>query len=155
MYSKVLAAKKATSHGIGVNIINGKKKGLLAATLKGGRHGTFFSPGETRLSHRKGWIAYSSRSRGTVGLDSGAVRAVTGMGKSLLATGIVSVEGEFEVGDPVFCLDPDGRRVAKGLTNYSSSDLKKILGRKTAEIEKILGYKYSDEVIHRDNLVVL
>ena len=77
------------------------------------------------------------------------------MGKSLLPTGIINVEGKFEVGDSVNCLSTDGKRVAKGLINYSSADMKKILKRKTSEIEKILGYKYSDEAIHRDNLVVL
>jgi glutamate 5-kinase len=155
MYSKVLAAKRAVSHGIGVNIINGRKKGLLLSVIKGRQQGTFFKPARNRLSHRKGWIAYSSRPKGAVVLDSGAIKAVTEMCKSLLPSGIVSVEGEFELGDSVYCVDSAGKRIAKGLTNYSSSDIKKIMGRKTSEIEKILGYKYSDEAIHRDNLVLL
>lgn len=155
MYSKVLAARRAVLHGIAVNIMTGKKKGLLVSVMKGGRHGTFFEAGENRLSHRKGWIAYSSRSKGTVMLDNGAVKAITEMGRSLLPTGIVSVEGDFDLGDSVYCIDQGGRRIAKGLTNYSSSDMKKIMGRKTLEIEKILGYKYSEEAIHRDNLVIL
>jgi glutamate 5-kinase len=85
----------------------------------------------------------------------GAARAITAMGRSLLPTGIISVDGDFDVGDAVYCVDAAGNRVAKGLTNYSSSDLKKIMGKKTAEIEKILGYKYSDEAVHRDNLAIL
>jgi len=155
MYSKVLAAKRAISHGIGVNIVNGRRKGLLLSVIKGRQQGTFFKPAKNRLSHRKGWIAYSSRPKGSVVLDSGAVKAITEMCRSLLPSGVVSVEGEFELGDSVYCVDSAGKRIAKGLTNYSSSDIKKIMGRKTSEIEKILGYKYSDEAINRDNLVIL
>jgi glutamate 5-kinase len=155
MYSKVLAAKKAVSHCIPVNIISGKKKGLIKAILNGKQHGTFFRPGPCRLSHRKGWIAYSSRTKGSLVLDDGAVRALTGMGKSLLPSGIISVDGDFDLGDAVNCADLRGRRIAKGIVNYSSSDIRKIMGKKTSEIERILGYKYSDEAIHRDNLVVL
>jgi glutamate 5-kinase len=138
-----------------VNVINGKKKGLIRAILSGKQHGTFFKPAPCRLSHRKGWIAYNSRSKGTLVLDEGAVKALTGMGKSLLPSGIISVEGEFELGDAVNCTDLKGGRIAKGIINYSSSDLRKIMGKKTSEIEKVLGYKYSDEAIHRDNLVLL
>jgi glutamate 5-kinase len=156
MYSKVMAAKMAASHGISVHIISGRKKGLMNAAVSGSRcQGTFFKPSESRLSRRKGWIAYNTRPRGQVVIDDGAARAITGMGRSLLPTGIISVEGDFDVGDPVYCVDAEGRRIAKGLTNYSSSDLKKIMGKKTVEIEKILGYKYSEEAIHRDNLVIL
>jgi glutamate 5-kinase len=155
MFSKVLAAKKATSHGIAVNIINGKKAGLLISAVKGQRSGTFFRPCQDRLPQRKGWIAYSSRSKGSVILDEGAVRAVRDGNKSLLPSGIVSVEGIFEVGDSVYCVTGKGKRIAKGLINYSSSDLNKIKGRKTHEIEELLGFKYSDEAIHRDNLVLV
>ena len=155
MYSKVLAAKKATAHGIAVNIINGKKPGLLIPAVKGRHYGTFFRPCQDRLSQRKGWIAYSSRSKGSVILDDGAVRAVREGNKSLLPSGIVSVEGTFEVGDSVYCVTGKGKRIAKGLINYSSGDLKKIMGRKTGDIEELLGFKYSDEAIHRDNLVLV
>jgi len=81
--------------------------------------------------------------------------ALVKRGKSLLPSGIVSVEGKFSSGDAVYCLDRDGQRVAKGLTNYSSEEIEKIMGLRSSEIEKTLGYKYSDEVIHRDNLVIL
>jgi glutamate 5-kinase len=155
MYSKVLAAKKATHHGIGVHIISGKQSGLLRALVNGEKTGTYFEPKEKGLSLKKSWIAYSSRSKGSIVIDSGAVKALSKMGKSLLPSGIVSVDGSFEVGDAVYCVDHEGKRIAKGLMNYSSSDIKKIKGRKTSEIEAILGYKYSDEAIHRDNLVIL
>jgi len=155
MYSKILAARKATSHGVAVNIISGKKPELISLMIEGKEVGTFLKPRRKKISHRKGWIAYSSRSKGAVLIDDGAVKAVTKMGKSLLPSGIISVEGNFEVGDSVYCLNSDRKSVAKGLINYSSSDIKKIMRRKTSEIEGILGYKYSDEAIHRDNMVVL
>jgi len=155
MYSKVQAAKKAASHGIAVDIINGKKPGLLVPAVKGQHYGTFFKPHEDRISQRKGWIAYSSRAKGSLMLDDGAVKALLEGSKSLLPSGIVSVDGTFEIGDAVYCVTAHGKRIAKGLANYASEDLRRIQGKKTGEIEKILGYKYSDEAIHRDNLVII
>jgi glutamate 5-kinase len=155
MYSKLLATKKAVNHGITVHIVNGRKEGLLCPLMKGKHYGTLFKPKEGKLSLKKGWIAYSSRAKGNVIIDEGAVRAIIHGGKSLLPSGIVSVEGEFDIGDSVYCLDSKRNRIAKGLTNYSFSELERIKGKKTSEIEKILGYKYSDEVIHRDNLVLV
>lgn len=155
MYSKILAAKKAVSNGIAVNIVNGRKKGLLISILNGNKHGTEFIPKETRLSSRKGWIAHGSRAKGSLMLDEGAVKALVTGGKSLLPSGIVSLSGRFDSGDTVYCIDRAGNRIAKGITNYSSSEIETIKGKKTTEIEKILGYRYSDEVIHRDNLVLL
>lgn len=155
MYSKLLAARKAMDFGITVNIINGKKPGLLEAALRGEAVGTELRPGEGRLSARKGWIAYGIRSKGRLALDDGAKRAVSEMGKSLLPSGIRMVEGSFGIGDAVYLIDQEGRRIAKGLTNYSSEEIGKIIGKKTSEIEKVLGYRYSDEVVHRDNMVLL
>lgn len=155
MYSKILAAKRAVSHGITVHIISGRKDGLLKLLLAGGHFGTLFKPKEHKLSSRKGWIAYGSRSKGNLTIDGGAIKALVEGGKSLLPSGIVSVEGDFDTGDAVYCLDSNKGRIAKGLTNYSSSEIRKIMGKKTSEIEKILGYKYSEEVIHRDNLVLV
>jgi glutamate 5-kinase len=155
MYSKLLAAKRAMSYGIAVYIISGKKDGLLLSLVEGKQTGTIFKPKEERLSSRKGWIAFGSRSKGTIVIDDGAVKALVEGGKSLLPSGILSVEGLFDTGDAVSCVDVRGHRIAKGLTNYSSSETERIKGKKTTEIEKVLGYKYSDEVIHRDNLVVV
>lgn len=155
MYSKILAAKKALSYNIRVNIVNGRKKGLIAALLRGEQAGTEFRPKTRKMSSRKGWIAYAVKPRGTLSLDDGAVQAVLRLGKSLLPSGIVAVEGSFETGDAVYCADTHGTRIAKGIVNYSSADIGRIKGKKTTEIEALLGYKYSDEVIHRDNLVVL
>jgi glutamate 5-kinase len=155
MYSKILAAKKAISYQITVNIISGRKKGVIPSLLNGAQHGTEFRPQKKKISSRKGWIAYALRPKGTLFVDDGAVNAVMRSGKSLLPSGIVNVEGTFDVGDAVYCTDSRGTRIAKGIVNYSSMDIEKIKGRKTSEIEPQLGYKYSDEVIHRDNLVVL
>jgi glutamate 5-kinase len=155
MYSKLLAAKRAMNYGIVVHIVSGRKNGLLLSLTEGKRAGTIFKPKQEKLSSRKGWIAYGSRSKGSIVIDDGAVKAIEEGGKSLLPSGILSVEGLFDIGDAVSCVDVRGRRIAKGLTNYSSSETERIKGKKTTEIEKILGYKYSDEVIHRDNLAVV
>ena len=155
MYSKLLATKQANDHGIPVVIMSGKKGNLLPRFVKGKDVGTYFEPKKERLSSKKGWIAYGVRAKGSIRLDDGAVKALTEMGRSLLPSGIAKVEGNFEIGDYIKCLNTDDKKIAKGLTNYSSKDLEQIKGKKTSEIEKILGYKYSDEVIHRDNLVVV
>jgi glutamate 5-kinase len=155
MYSKILAAKMAVKHGVVVHIISGRKDGILKALLEGTHSGTLFIPKQEKLSSRKGWIAYGSRAKGSLVLDEGAVKALVKGGKSLLPSGILSVDGDFETGDAVYCLDAKKNRIAKGLTNYASSEIEKIKGRKTSDIEKVLGYKYSDEAIHRDNLVLV
>ncbi|MBN2654414.1 MAG: glutamate 5-kinase [Nitrospirae bacterium] len=154
MYSKILAAKKATSYGVSVNIINGRKKGTLIRLLKSSKIGTAFLPNRSRISSKKGWIAYAVRPKGVLILDDGAVKALIKSGKSLLPSGVRSVDGNFEPGDAVYCSDSDGNRIAKGIVNYSSADARKIAGKKTSDIESVLGYKYSDEIIHRDNLVL-
>jgi len=155
MYSKLLAAQRAVNNGIMVHILSGRKRGLLKAHIEGKHQGTVFQPKREKLSSRKGWIAYGSRSKGSVVIDDGAVNALTQGGKSLLPSGILTVEGNFETGDAVYCIDSEGNRIAKGLVNYSSSEIDRIKGKRTTEIEKLLGYKYSDEAIHRDNLVLL
>lgn len=155
MYSKLLAARQATNHGITSVIINGKKSGLLTRLFNNEKVGTYFKPKQTRLSSKKGWIAYGLKSKGMIYLDEGAIKALTSQGKSLLPSGINKIEGHFDIGDAVSCVSREGKKIAKGLTNYSSTDIEQIMGKKTSEIEKVLGYKYSDEVIHRDNLVVV
>ena len=155
MYSKILAAQKAAAYGTKVNIISGRKKGLMAALLRGAHYGTEFRPHAKKISSRKGWIAYAIRPKGSLIIDDGAVNAILKTGKSLLPSGILKVEGEFDTGDAVYFVDLSGNRIAKGIVNYSSQDMERIKGRKTSEIETILGYKYSDEVVHRDNLVLL
>jgi glutamate 5-kinase len=114
-----------------------------------------FLPTAAGLNSRQQWIAHAVRVAGQLWLDAGAVRAVVDAGKSLLPSGVTKVSGEFAAGDAVACLNSVGRVVARGLVNYGASDMAKICGLKTSEIAKRLGYKYYDEVIHRDNLVVI
>ncbi len=155
MYSKLLAANQANNYGIPVIIMSGKKSGLLTRLFNGEKVGTYFEPKKERLSSKKGWIAYGLKSKGAIYLDDGAIKALITQGKSLLPSGITKIEGHFDVGDCVSCMSKQDKKVAKGLTNYSSKDLEHIKGKKTSEIEKVLGYKYSDEVIHRDNMVLV
>jgi len=154
MKSKILAAKRVTAFGIPCIIASGRKKGVLHDIFAGKETGTLFLPTRDHLSSRKHWIAFTLRSRGRLFLDDGAKQALLEEGKSLLPSGIVKVEGDFVIGDPVTCVDTEGNPVAKGLVNYSAPEIRKIMGLKSSRIEQILGYKDYDEVIHRDNLAV-
>jgi glutamate 5-kinase len=155
MATKVRAAKKVGEYGVATLIVNGQTGGLLPKILAGSPGGSLFLAKARRMNSRKHWIGYTLRARGSVSVDQGAVDALTRRGKSLLASGIVAVTGSFEAGDPISCLDPDGKEFAKGLVNCSSDTLLKIKGLKTAEIQQRLGPQEYEEVIHRDNLVIL
>jgi glutamate 5-kinase len=155
MKSKVMAAKKVTAFGIPYIIAPGKQKDVLLDIFDGNELGTLFLPMREHLSSRKYWIAFTLRSRGVLSIDAGARTAILEEGKSLLPSGIVGVEGDFVVGDPVTCVDRDGVPLAKGLVNYSAPDIRKIMGLKTSRIEQVLGHKDYDEIIHRDNLAVI
>jgi len=155
MSSKVRTAKKVTTSGIPMLVASGLKPDILKQLFEGKDVGTLFLPGKQKMRSRKCWIAFTLKARGAIKVDGGAVTAICKHGKSLLPIGIMDVEGDFRVGDMVRCLDPDGVAFAKGLVNYSASDTRKVMGLKTREIEKKLLYKQYDEVIHRDNLVVL
>jgi len=155
MATKVRAAKKVGEFGVATLILNGQQTGVLPEVLSGGAGGSLFLAKERRMTSRKQWIGYTLRPRGTVTLDQGAVEALAKRGKSLLASGILNVTGLFEAGDPVSCLDQVGKEFAKGLVNFSSDTLGKIKGLKTAEIQQRLGPQEYEEVIHRDNLVIL
>ena len=155
MRSKINAAKMVSARGGCSYIGHGKKKGILKSLFEGKPVGTFFLPRKEKMQSRKHWIAYTLRPKGFLVLDPGACRALVEMGRSLLPSGIVETRGNFKVGAPVHCLNENGDPIAAGLVNYRSVEIEKIHGRHTSEIEKILGYKDSDEVIHRDNLVIL
>jgi glutamate 5-kinase len=156
MATKVRAAKKVGDYGVATLIVNGQTAGLLPQILSGTNPGgSLFLAKARRMNSRKHWIGYTLRARGAISVDQGAVEALTKRGKSLLASGIVTVTGSFEAGDPISCLDPDGKEFAKGLVNCSSETLVKIKGLKTAEIQQRLGPQEYEEVIHRDNLVIL
>jgi len=155
MVSKIQAAKKAARFGIPTVIACGTKEGVLHQILKGKEVGTLILPKKEALSSRKHWIAFNLKPKGDVVVDEGAKKAIVQKGKSLLPSGVVKVRGAFDRGDPVSCLGPRGKEFARGLVNYSANELERIKGLKTEQIEMALGYKYSDEIIHRDDLVVL
>lgn len=154
MFSKVQAAKKASMMGIATIVANGTKNQILRQIFDGKEVGTIFLPQGRRISKRKHWIAFTLPLSGEIIVDDGAKKVIIHNGKSLLPSGILEVKGKFGVGSAVQCLDTNGLKLARGVVNYSSLDIEKIRGHKTSEIEGILGYKYQDEVIHRDNLVV-
>lgn len=155
MRSKIMAAKKVGAYGVPMVILNGKKAGMLAALFDGRETGTLFLPRPEKMDSRKHWIAYTAASKGGIVVDDGGRDALVHKGKSLLPGGVVSVEGTFKVGDCVNCLDLRGTVFARGLTKYSSAELDRIRGLKTSQIEPVLGHKDYDEVIHRDDLVIL
>ncbi|UVT17120.1 MAG: glutamate 5-kinase [Nitrospira sp.] len=155
MATKLRAAKKVGEYGISTLILNGERAGLLPKVLAGEPGGSLFLARERRLNSRKHWIAFTLRPRGQIHLDRGAVDALTKRGKSLLASGILQVAGSFEAGDAVSCLDTDGKEFAKGLVNCSSDSLHRMRGLKTADIQEKFGPQEYEEVIHRDNLVIL
>ena len=156
MYSKIQAAKVAGASGLHTYIANGLYPDTLLRILDGEAVGTHIHPpNSTRLSSRKRWIGYALKARGELVVDDGARQALTIRGKSLLPSGILEVSGNFRFGDAVYCVDTSAQRFAQGLVNYGAADLQEIMGHHTSRIEKILGYKAYDEVIHRDNLVLL
>ncbi|HAV42756.1 TPA: glutamate 5-kinase [bacterium] len=155
MLAKVQAAQMATKGGAYVIIANGMKPGILTQIFAGEKVGTLFLPQIDRTSRRKCWIGFNLKPSGQLIIDDGAKEAILKQGKSLLSSGIREIKGDFERGEAVAVLDLDGRELARGLTNYSQTELDKIRGKHSSEIEGILGYKYDDEAIHRDNLVLL
>ena len=156
MATKLQAAQKAAAAGVPMIIAHGRTEHVLARLLDGEPLGTYFAPKADRLGARKRWIAFAVPPQGRLTVDAGAVRALTLGGKSLLPSGVVKVEGDFAAGELVaVCDEADGREFARGLVNFDAPELGKIRGVKTREIEPRLGYKSFEEVIHRDNLVIL
>ncbi|WP_243370284.1 glutamate 5-kinase [Geotalea sp. SG265] len=155
MATKIAAAKKVGRSGVPALMINGRQPGNLERVLTGEEVGTLFLPAEVSLNRRKHWIAYTQRTVGRVFVDSGAFKVLSQQGRSLLPSGVIRVEGKFDRGACVRICTPDGTEFARGITDYSSREMELIAGHKSAEIEGILGYRYGDDVIHRDNLVVL
>jgi len=141
--------------GVPMVIANSEVENVIIRVLSGEEMGTLFIPREDRKMHaRKKWIAFGTVVQGRISVDSGAVTALLKRGKSLLPSGVLRVEGEFERGTVVAVVSPEGKEIARGMVNYSAEELKLIAGKKTSEIEEILGEKDYDEVIHRNNLWV-
>jgi glutamate 5-kinase len=159
MLSKLQSAGMVVASGIPVVIANGRKDGALADALAGRDTGTLIVPGGRvpagLQSHRKRWLAFFHKTPGSLVIDDGARDALLRQGRSLLPIGVKAVEGRFAAGSVVNIKGSDGLVVARGQTDYASEDIERIRGRKTSEIAGLLGRRDFDEVIHRDNLVVL
>ncbi|HZS68624.1 MAG TPA: glutamate 5-kinase [Burkholderiales bacterium] len=155
MHTKVQAARRAARSGAHTVIADGRLPDVLVRLAAGERIGTLLTAKTVPLAARKQWLADHLSVAARLRLDAGAVRALVRDGKSLLPIGVVAVEGEFERGAVVACLDADAREVARGLVNYSAAEARRIMRRPSAEIEAILGHMDEPELIHRDNLVVL
>ena len=155
MASKVRAARMASAFGVPTVIGPGRERDIVGRILSGGRVGSLFVPRNARLSSRKAWIRFSSRSHGALTVDAGAEAAVRARGKSLLPKGITGVQGDFRAGEAVEIIGPSGVIFARGLTNYSSAELGRIIGALTERIPSMLGFSNGDEAVHRDDLVLV
>ena len=155
MVTKLRAARLAARSGAATVIVGGKERQVLTRVIAGELLGTFLVPDTDPLTARKRWLAGQLKLKGSLVLDDGAVRVLQQSGRSLLPVGVVSLTGEFERGDLVACLDPQGREVARGLVNYGSDETRLIMRQPSAKIEQLLGYVDEPELIHRDNLVLV
>ncbi len=154
MVTKIAAARIATAAGVRTVITEGKSPRNIEKILQGEAIGTHFEAQPQPSNARKRWIAHGLIPVGKLYLDMGAVAAIAQAGKSLLAAGIAEVKGDFHASDAVELCDATGREIARGIVNYSSTELQKIIGRQSAEIPAILGYVGAETVVHRDNLVL-
>jgi len=155
MLTKILAAKRAARSGAHTVIASGREPEVMVRLAAGECIGSELRAELPVLSARKQWMADHLRLRGKLILDAGATHALLVEGKSLLPVGVRGIEGDFEPGDVVACLDPDGKECARGLINYSSSDARRIMGQPSSKIAELLGAMTEAELVHRDNLIIL
>lgn len=155
MGSKVSAAERALLRGLPVAIAAAAEPEVLLRIIDGEDVGTLFLPAGSKLASRKYWIAYTLKMRGTLVVDEGAARALREHKRSLLPAGITGVRGRFRAGDAVSIERPDGQQLARGLARYDARDVRRLLGARSEEIEGRLGHYEGDEIVHRDDLVVL
>ena len=155
MVTKLAAAKKAGKSGAATLIVNGRAPQIILRAIGGEETGTLVLASKESLTRRKHWIAFTLRPQGRITVDSGAARVLRQDGRSLLPSGVVAVEGEFERGACVRICEQGGAEFARGIVDYSGSEAAKLAGCNSSHIEEILGYRYGDEIVHRDNLVLL
>ncbi len=155
MLTKLRAARLAARSGAGTVIAFGREPQVLERIASAERLGTLLLPEQETQAARKQWLAGHLQLRGSLCLDAGAVKVLRESGRSLLPVGVVAVDGDFERGEAVACVDKVGREIARGLVNYSASDARRIMGRPSRELEAILGHVDEPEMIHRDNLVLM
>jgi len=154
MVTKISAAKIAVNAGLPMIIADGSRPDILQEIIQGSDIGTLFLPREVKPHARKRWIAFGSDIQGKIWVDKGARQAIIEDGKSLLPSGVSKVEGDFHSGHVISIVDDEGQEFARGIVNYSAEEVEKIKGIQTKDIQKVLGYKDYDEVIHRDNLAL-
>lgn len=155
MLTKVRAAQLAARSGADTLIVSGRESDVVVRAAAGELLGTWLQPEHGPLAARKQWLAAHLKSRGTLVLDAGAVKALRRAGTSLLSVGVKDAEGSFSRGDMVLCVDERGGLVARGLVNYSVAETLKLLGKPSSSIGDILGYQGEPELIHRDDLVII
>ncbi|WP_018936340.1 glutamate 5-kinase [Thioalkalivibrio sp. ALJ24] len=155
MATKLFAAERAARSGTHTVIASGREERVMARVLAGEDVGTWLQPDREPMAARKRWIADQLHSRGVLHLDEGAARVLRESGRSLLAVGVSRVEGDFRRGEVVTCVAPDGVAVARGLVNYSATEVERIRGLRADQIEGALGYQFEPELVHRDNMVLL
>lgn len=154
MITKIRAAQIAMSSGINMVISNGSEPGVLGSILSGHQVGTLFKGKSFSMHSKKKWLAFGSKPKGEIIVDDGASAALKSKQSSLLPSGVINAQGSFQEGDVVRIIDKENNEVAKGIVNYSFSEVCLIKGIKSSDIEASLGYKTFDEVIHRDNIVI-
>lgn len=155
MYTKLQAAKIAVNSGVNMVIASGAQDGAIREIIEGHEVGTLFRAKELHLRVRKSWLAFGKRLSGDLIVDAGCERAMLEDGSSLLAAGILSVDGEFKENSTVRVLSSSGREIARGIVNYDADVLCRLIGRKTNEFPELLQGKIHEEVIHRDNMVLM
>lgn len=155
MLTKLKAASMATKSGVSTVIASGLVKNSLMQIAQGEHCGTLLRSNQEVLTARKQWLAGQSKTRGVLRIDQGAADVLSGQGKSLLAVGVVSIEGNFQRGEIVSCMDPQGQEIVRGLVNYDATDTRKIMGQSSDKFESLLGYVDATELIHRDDLILL
>ena len=154
MYTKVLAAKRAALSGAATVVVSGREPDALVRLLQGESLGTLFTSEQSRVAARKQWLYGHVQVAGTLVVDAGAAAALTEQHKSLLPVGCIRVDGHFYRGELVAVRNPEGREIARGLVNYTSEEVAKILKTSSAQIAAKLGYINEEELIHRDNMAV-
>jgi len=155
MRTKVAAARLAARSATSTVIASGRRPNVLVDLANGQAVGTLLAAPPTRQAARKQWLGSTLRARGKLYLDEGACRVLREQGRSLLPVGVSAADGDFDRGELVSCIDPSGREIARGLSNYSATEVALIKGLVTARLEAVLGYSHEPELIHRDNLVLL
>ncbi len=155
MQTKIIAARKAARSGTHTVIAYGREEDVIKRLVKGEAIGTYLKAGKGHLVARKQWLAGHMRCAGELVLDDGAVRVLQKSGASLLPIGVKQVKGDFKRGEVVACVSPQGRIIARGLVNYPADEARKIIGHPSKKIPELLGYEDDEELVHRDNLILL